>query len=510
MKIRVISVLILLTLAIPFFSGIQITPLKAESKTLYVGGSGPGNYSTIQSAINSANDGDQVFVYAGIYVENIIVNKMVNLYGEKRDTTIIDGNNVGDVIKIIYDNVIIKGFTIRNSGHDYDPDDILNLDSGFDIQSNNIMILDNIILNNSIGISSKGSTSKKGLSIYDNIFLKNAKDGRKTHNAIDSYACYLMYTDSSKIINNEFYDNDNGIKFSHSDFNEIIGNRIVNTTNFGTINDAMCFKQSDFNIISDNYIQNTSIGINIYSLADLAEGNSIYNNTIKNVFCAVHMQYCTKNIVNNNLFFKNKYSVYLNYSFNNFFHHNDFIHNTERAYDDMTNNWSNNAVDEGNFWDDYFGEDADNDGIGDSPYNISGGFNQDMFPLMKPLHNIQPDTPQIDGPSRGRVGKKQDFFICSIDLNDDYVYYTVDWGNNQTEEFSPYLSGERFMVSHVWETEGTYLIMVRSKDIYNAESELATLEVSMPRIQSHNPIIQKILRISKCFPLHPFTFLFYI
>ena len=31
--------------------------------TLYVGGSGPKNYSTIQEAINDASDGDTVFVY---------------------------------------------------------------------------------------------------------------------------------------------------------------------------------------------------------------------------------------------------------------------------------------------------------------------------------------------------------------------------------------------------------------------------------------------------------------
>lgn len=39
--------------------------------TLYVGGDGPGNYSTIQAAIDNASGGDSVFVYKGIYHENV-------------------------------------------------------------------------------------------------------------------------------------------------------------------------------------------------------------------------------------------------------------------------------------------------------------------------------------------------------------------------------------------------------------------------------------------------------
>ena len=65
-----------------------LTPL---GKTLYVGGSGAGNYTTIQSAIDDANSGDTVFVYSGIYFENVIVNKTISLTGEDRNSTIIDG-----------------------------------------------------------------------------------------------------------------------------------------------------------------------------------------------------------------------------------------------------------------------------------------------------------------------------------------------------------------------------------------------------------------------------------
>ena len=59
--------------------------------TLYVGGSGPGNYSTIQSAINDAVDDDTVFVYddSSPYNENVVVDKSIELTGEDKNTTIM-------------------------------------------------------------------------------------------------------------------------------------------------------------------------------------------------------------------------------------------------------------------------------------------------------------------------------------------------------------------------------------------------------------------------------------
>jgi hypothetical protein len=38
--------------------------LTSSGKWLYVGGSGPGNYTTIQGAINAAKSSDTVFVYS--------------------------------------------------------------------------------------------------------------------------------------------------------------------------------------------------------------------------------------------------------------------------------------------------------------------------------------------------------------------------------------------------------------------------------------------------------------
>ncbi len=89
----------------------------SSGNTLYVGGSGPGNYSTIQEAIDNASDGDTVFVYNGLYDvdKRITINKSIRLIGENKDNTIIDDSGISIVVPEVY----IRGFTIQNGSTIY-------------------------------------------------------------------------------------------------------------------------------------------------------------------------------------------------------------------------------------------------------------------------------------------------------------------------------------------------------------------------------------------------------
>lgn len=75
---------------------------------------------------------------------------------------------------------------------------------------------------------------------------------------------------------------------------------------------------------------------------------------------------------------------------------NFFFFNTLHATaDSAANDFDNGAV--GNLWDDYTGVDADDNGIGDTPYVIASGIDQDRYPIARypddvgPLADAGPD-----------------------------------------------------------------------------------------------------------------------
>ena len=94
----------------------------SKGSWFYVGGSGPGNYTRIQDAINDSMNGDTVFVYddASPYYEHLVIEKTIALIGEDRQTTILDGQNLGiaDVVTLDGNGILLQGFTIQNSGND--------------------------------------------------------------------------------------------------------------------------------------------------------------------------------------------------------------------------------------------------------------------------------------------------------------------------------------------------------------------------------------------------------
>ncbi|MES2393269.1 MAG: DUF1565 domain-containing protein, partial [Acidobacteriota bacterium] len=98
----------------------------ASAATLNVG---PGQiYTTIQSAINAAANGDTVLVAPGTYFENLMIDgKEITLRSTAgAATTIIDGAQRGIVLTIEHTTSLattVDGFTIRNGNSNYTPSD---------------------------------------------------------------------------------------------------------------------------------------------------------------------------------------------------------------------------------------------------------------------------------------------------------------------------------------------------------------------------------------------------
>ena len=76
----------------------------------------PGDYSTIQAAIDAASYGDTVLVAAGTYYENIILKHGVVVQGAGAGVTTINGGGVGSVVvaNTVGTTTKLDGFTITN------------------------------------------------------------------------------------------------------------------------------------------------------------------------------------------------------------------------------------------------------------------------------------------------------------------------------------------------------------------------------------------------------------
>mgnify|MGYP001476556554 CR=1 FL=1 len=90
-------------------------------------------FATIQTAIDSSEDGDHVSVAAGTYVENIYIDKNIAVLGEDRETTIIDGDSSGSVVTFgnsVNETALFSGFTITNGSGLMEDDPSNNWDNG--------------------------------------------------------------------------------------------------------------------------------------------------------------------------------------------------------------------------------------------------------------------------------------------------------------------------------------------------------------------------------------------
>jgi parallel beta-helix repeat protein len=90
-----------------------MSSLHLTDQWFYVGGSGLGNYSKIQEALDVAQDGDTVFVYDdnSPYTESLTINNSIHLIGEQKETTVIMWGHQF-VIDVYADEVLVTGFTI--------------------------------------------------------------------------------------------------------------------------------------------------------------------------------------------------------------------------------------------------------------------------------------------------------------------------------------------------------------------------------------------------------------
>jgi len=319
----------------------------SSGNTLYVGGSGEGNYTKIQDAIDDAYDGDTVFVYdeSSPYYELLVIDKSINLVGEDRNTTIIDGLKGNYTINILdnINDVTITGFTLIKSEEPlYGA--IKTYSNYNNIHNINIFDHQGIRVYGSIG----NNISNNMLVVNYGIIIYHSNENTIYNNYIisgSSGGIQLINSSNNIVSKNTVVDGRYGIHIGDESENNHIKSNILNNITYRCLT-----IDGNNNLIYNNIINNSDCGI---ALRSDSKNNDIYENEIKSCTKGVTLTGAENNNINrNNIFECNLGLFYSDYSIKNSIYENNFIdnknHGSWRVYlleipsKSLRNSWDRN------------------------------------------------------------------------------------------------------------------------------------------------------------------------
>ena len=528
-KLFIVLIVMLLSISVvhlfePFDTCKADTP-----PTLYVGKG--ETYAHIQDALDNVTaDGYRIFVYNGTYIENLTINYSIDLFGEDRGITIIDGNGTDTVITVNADHVNISHFTITDGGQT-SKDSLIQVNQGTSIITDNIisdgytgiylnnsdghLIYDNIIQNNR-GVGLKLNQSDNNVNITYNTIIANdngiyfhSSNGNKIYNNIIQYnkanGVFINRTCNGNYVvnNNCSYNNHSGIYVNdYSDYSTILNNQIYlnNDSGIKVENCSRCIiangniirKNTNYGVMmigSYNSVQNNVITYNrqdgMYCSVD--QNNTVSSNIIAyNLFKGIRLDNSTNDYIYTNEIFENdQYGIYLdfytlrNYIYNNYFHDNA-VNAMDKSFHRNIWNTTKHAGTTivggsyicGNYWD-TFDEttegayDINTDGIADAPYTIYAQ-NKDYGVL---LDTIKPTmgTPQIS-PSSQTLGGYTNISVTVTDNTKVHqVFLQLINPLGQTSNFSIFQNktGNIYFCRKQYTVVGNYTFYITAKDPRN-------------------------------------------
>ncbi len=231
--------------------------------------------------------------------------------------------------------------------------------------------------------------------LIDNVNIPRASRGIAIYSSNHNNVSASTILDSGKGISLEF-SNNNAItdsKILGSAFGVFLEESINNLVSGNTITASysnIWITYSHYNQICQNRVSGSSYSLSL--------GNSHNDSIEKNLITRAHKQGVSVYDSNGNTIIYNTIElntcgIYFCRSTGNVIYHNNFINNTEQAFDHIGGNtYDNGYPSGGNYWSDYSGVDKKSgpnqdelgsDGMGDTPYTPHHNI-EDRYPLMEP------------------------------------------------------------------------------------------------------------------------------
>ncbi|HJP15827.1 MAG TPA: nitrous oxide reductase family maturation protein NosD [Acidimicrobiales bacterium] len=338
----------------------------------------------LQLLIDKAEPGDVIVLEPGVWEGGVLINKPLSLIGGGE--AIIDGGGEGSVITVKSSAVTLNGLIIRNSGTRLDQEN-----SGISSEFTPDIRIEN----------------NKFESVLFGVFLRHADRALISGNEIGGMDLFIarrgdgirIWQSEDAVVENNYMHNGRDAVFWFTDRVTVRSNHVTDSR-YG-----LHFMYSDEALVEGNLLENNSVGAFLMYSTDLTVLNNIFRNNKGPSGYGLGIKDVDGLLVQGNRFTENRSGFYADnspsrvgvthlidgnvFAFNdigvllgstvarNTFTGNAFLDNAKQAASDGTgglgdNSWADDGV--GNYWSDFAGFDANEDGVGDIAYQIDNLF----------------------------------------------------------------------------------------------------------------------------------------
>ena len=494
------------------------------------------NNNTLSNNIVSNNNGAGIWLYSssnnelennyvsnndyfGIYLEGSSNNNIYNNYFNNTNNAYDDGNNVWNITKTAGTNIMGGPYLGGNYWSDY---------TGVDTDGDGLG--DTLLPYNSTGGIINGGdylplTEIEILPVYN---IDSGKDFSTIQAAIDdsgtlyghtilvnpgTYTENVNVTKELTIISQSGNPADTIVQAEDPDyyvFNVSVDNVTINGFNVsGATNvSGIWIIGVESCIVTNNILSNNHFGIVLESSIDIyltnnaaldndygivlvaSSNNNLTSNAVSNNNYGIVLSISDNNHLINNTALDNEYGIGLQYCSNNIIY-NNYLNNTYIIEDDETNIWnstemltyiyngSNYVNYIGNYYSDYSGPDSNDDGIGDTPYDIPDSSSDDNYPLMFwPVTIIPSNQPPVANANGPYVGNESTAitFNASASYDPDGTIVSSEWDLDDDGEFD---DATGMTVTYTWDDDYTGNVSVKVTDDKGAsDTDTTTVTVN--------------------------------